>query len=131
MSSPFSLSSSSASRLAGVHPDLARVVRLALELSPVDFAVVEGVRTVQRQRELYDAGASQTMKSRHLTGHAVDLAAWLGGLVRWDWPLYRDIAGAMKEAGRRLGVAIEWGGDWDKFKDGPHFQLSRDTHPGE
>jgi peptidoglycan L-alanyl-D-glutamate endopeptidase CwlK len=109
--------------LKGVHPDLVRVVKRAITLTKVDFRVGEGLRTVERQRELVKSGASRTMNSRHITGHAVDLWAIVGGQVRWDWPLYYRIADAMKEAARQERVPIEWGGDWVKFKDGPHYQL--------
>lgn len=123
------LGSRSVSRLKGVHPDLVAVVNRAIKLTEVDFAVLEGLRTHTRQIELVKAGASQTMNSRHLTGHAVDLGAYVGGAVRWDWPLYYKIAAAMKKAAAELGVPIEWGGDWKSFKDGPHFQLSRKKYP--
>ena len=125
----FILGSRSVSRLKGVHPDLVAVVNRAIKLTEVDFAVLEGLRTHTRQIELVKAGASQTMNSRHLTGHAVDLGAYVGGAVRWDWPLYYKIAAAMKKAAAELGVPIEWGGDWKSFKDGPHFQLSRKKYP--
>jgi len=125
----FALSKRSEKRLIGVHPDLVRVVRRALELSPVDFAVVEGLRTKERQAELLAAGASTTMNSRHLTGHAVDLAPVIGGEIRWDWPPFHDIAAAMKKAAEELSVAIVWGGDWRTFKDGPHFELNRASYP--
>lgn len=125
----FKLSKRSMERLSGVHPDLQQVVRLAIELAEVDFGVAEGVRSVERQRELFIAGASKTMKSRHLSGHAVDLVAYVGAEVRWDWPLYHKIADAMKRSASSLGVAIVWGGDWTTFKDGPHFQLSRKAYP--
>lgn len=119
----FKLSARSESRLMGVHPALQSVVRRALALSTVDFAVLEGIRTPERQAELMKAGASQTLKSRHLTGHAVDLGAIVAGEVRWDWPLYDQIAKAMKQAASELGTPLEWGGDWTSLKDGPHFQL--------
>lgn len=119
----FNLGIKSNWNLRGVHPDLQMVVRRAIELSTVDFTVLEGVRTLARQRELVERGASQTMKSRHLTGHAVDLGALIYGTVRWDWPLYYKIAEAMKTASSELNVPIEWGGDWESFKDGPHYQL--------
>lgn len=123
------LSKKSLDRLTGVHPDLVRVVKRALEITTVDFAVLEGVRSKARQEQLVKAGASQTLNSRHLTGHAVDLGAYVSGSVRWDWPLYHKIADAMKQASAELGVPIEWGGDWQKFKDGPHFQLPRKEYP--
>lgn len=113
----------------GVHPDLVAVVKLAIQLSEIDFCVTEGLRTVERQKELYKAGATTTMRSRHLTGHAVDLAAMVWGKIRWDWPLYDKIAKAMKAAAGQLNVDLEWGGDWRTFKDGPHFQLSWASYP--
>jgi peptidoglycan L-alanyl-D-glutamate endopeptidase CwlK len=114
----------SKSRLVTVHPDLRKVVERAIELTKVDFTVLEGVRTVTRQKQLVASGASTTMNSRHLTGHAVDLGAYVGGSVRWDWPLYYKIADAMKQSAKELNVDLEWGGDWKTFKDGPHYQLS-------
>lgn len=125
----FRLSQRSLSRLVGVHPDLVKVVKRALELSPTDFMVVEGLRTAARQRELVAAGASLTMNSRHITGHAVDLAPVVGGKLRWDGPLFPPIAAAMKAAAAELGVALEWGGDWRSFLDMPHFQLNRKAYP--
>lgn len=125
----FTLSAKSLGRLAGVHPRLQAVVKLAIQMTPVDFAVLEGVRTIERQRELFKAGASKTMRSRHLSGHAVDLGAIVGGQVRWDWPLYHQVAAAVKTAAQQLGVPLEWGGDWETFKDGPHFQLPWSEYP--
>lgn len=125
----YSLSKKSLSKLEGVHPDLVAVVRRAIEVTTVDFTVLEGLRTSDHQRELVSRGASRTLKSRHLTGHAVDLGAWVAGEVRWDWPLYHKIAAAMKEAAAELEIPIEWGGDWTTFKDGPHFQLPWEKYP--
>lgn len=116
-------------RLKGVNPDLVRVVELAATISPVAFIVTEGLRTLERQKKLYRKGASKTLRSRHLTGHAVDLAATIGGKVRWDWPLYDKIARAVKDAADKLDVPVEWGGDWKNFKDGPHFQLPCKEYP--
>lgn len=118
----FKLSQRSIDRLNGVHPDLASVVKLAIERSEIDFMVTEGLRSKERQKELVAAGASKTMNSRHITGHAVDLAAYVNG-IRWDWPLYEKIVKAMKQAAYELNIKIEWGGDWKSFKDGPHFQI--------
>jgi peptidoglycan L-alanyl-D-glutamate endopeptidase CwlK len=114
-------------RLAGVHPDLVRVVERARTYA--DFIVTEGVRTEARQRELFNKGASTTMRSRHLTGHAVDLAALVGREVRWDWPLYDALGAAMKRAAAEEQVAITWGGDWPRFRDGPHFELEWKRYP--
>jgi len=123
------LGAKSRERLKGVHPDLVRVVERAIELTEVDFTVLEGLRSQARQQQLVKAGASKTMRSRHLTGHAVDLAAFVGGEIRWDWPLYHKIAKAVKQAAAELKVPIEWGGDWRSFKDGPHWQLPWKSYP--
>ena len=119
----------SLSRLEGVHPDLVRVVKKAAALSPLDFTVLEGLRTVDRQRQLMGAGATKTMNSRHLTGHAVDLAPMIGGTVRWDWPLYHQLAAVVKDAAKAENVPIQWGGDWRTFKDGPHWELPWKAYP--
>ncbi len=116
-------------RMRGVRPELIAVASRALDLSPIDFGVTEGLRSVKRQRQLVNSGASKTMNSRHLTGHALDVAAFIDGRVSWDWPLYEQIAEAFKMAADELGVTIKWGGDWKSFKDGPHFQLSRKVYP--
>lgn len=129
------LGARSLKNLEGVHPDLATIVKRAIQVSEIDFTVTEGVRTLARQRELVAAGASRTMNSRHLKadngyGHAVDLAALIGGAVRWDWPLYGKLNLAMQSAADYLGLAVEWGGDWRQFRDGPHWQLPWARYPG-
>lgn len=123
------LDSRAEKNLAGVHPDLVKIVRRAAEITSIDFTVTEGLRTVARQKQLVAVGASRTMRSRHLTGHAVDLAAKVNGTIRWDWPLYAKLAVAMKTAAEGLGLSVEWGGDWRSFKDGPHFQLPWEKYP--
>jgi peptidoglycan L-alanyl-D-glutamate endopeptidase CwlK len=125
----YKLGKRSLSRLQGVHPDLIKIVKRAIKLTTVDFTVLEGLRSPERQRQLYEAGASYTLKSRHLTGHAVDLGAWVGDEVRWDWPLYYKITAAMKTAAKELKIPITWGGDWKSFPDGPHFELPRKDYP--
>jgi peptidoglycan L-alanyl-D-glutamate endopeptidase CwlK len=125
----FVLGSRSRARLKGVHPDLVKVVELALTYSPHDFTITEGLRSVARQRELKAAGASQTMNSRHITGHAIDFAVLVGGKVRWDWPLYGQVAEAFKRAAKELNVPIIWGGDWKSLRDGPHVELDRKRYP--
>ena len=125
----YALSEHSLKRLQGVHPDLVAVVRLAITLTAQDFRVIEGLRTRERQRYLVEKGASKTMNSRHLTGHAVDLAPIVDGQVSWDWHHFYPIAEAMKQAAKIKGVPVEWGGDWAKFRDGPHWQLPRGKYP--
>lgn len=125
----FKLGKRSIERLQGVHPDLVRVVHRAIALTPVDFTVLEGLRSHERQQTLVASGASQTLNSRHITGHAVDLGAWVDNQVDWSWPLYHQIANAMKAAATELGIPIVWGGDWKTFKDGPHFELDRRYYP--
>lgn len=125
----FKLGPRSQMRLKGVHPDLVKVVERAIEITTVDFTVLEGVRDPMRQKKLVEAGSSLTLNSRHITGHAVDLGAWVDDQVDWSWPLYHQIAAAMKTAAKELNVPIIWGGDWPRFRDGPHFELSRKEYP--
>ena len=125
----FYLSARSQLLLKDVHPDLKAVVEEAIKITTVDFTVLEGRRTLERQKELVAKGASQTMNSRHLTGHAVDLGAVVNGEVHWHWPLYDKIADAMLEAAAKLQISIIWGGSWKSFKDGPHFELNRRFYP--
>lgn len=153
----FVLGSRSVQRLKGVHPDLVAVVKRAITLTSIDFTVLEGLRTVERQRELVRTGASQTMDSRHITGHAVDLGAFVAGQVQWEWALYPQIADAVRRAAIELGTPIRWGGGWfslndctslrsielkigayvaerkaqkrKAFLDGPHFELPASRYP--
>ena len=119
--------------LKGIHPDLRRVMDVALAESPIDFIVIEGLRTEVRQRELIAQGASRTMNSRHLTGHAVDLLPIdpATGRGAFDWPLYHQLAPAVKKVAERLNVPITWGGDWTRFRDGPHFELAWHDYPAD
>jgi len=123
------LNERSEAKLEGVHADLIKVVRRAAEICEIEFVVTEGLRSMKRQRALLAAGASKTLKSRHLTGHAIDVAPVIDGEIRWDWPPFYLIADAMKAAAAELKVPIEWGGDWRAFKDGPHFQLPVREYP--
>jgi peptidoglycan L-alanyl-D-glutamate endopeptidase CwlK len=119
----------SLARLNGVHPDLVRVMKRAISCSTIDFTVLEGLRTLERQKQLMASGATRTMNSRHLTGHAVDVAPLINGEVRWDWPLYHQLAAVIKKAAMELEVPIQWGGDWRSFKDGPHWELTWKAYP--
>ena len=127
----YKLGTRSRTRLLGVHPDLVGVVKRAIEITSTDFTVLEGLRTRKRQLHLFNKGASKTMNSRHLTGHAVDLGALHNGLITWDWQYYHMIAAAMKQAAEEQSIDLEWGGDWKSFRDGPHFQLSWAKYPKE
>lgn len=128
----YRLSQRSEKALIGVHPDLVACVRRALELTTQDFTVVEGLRSLERQRELVAKGASKTLKGRHLKqpdgyGHAVDLYPYYNRSVQTEAPYERfyDISRAMKQAAGELGVAITWGGDWKNAWDTPHYELTR------
>lgn len=123
--SGFKFSVRSLKALDGVDPDLIRVARRALELTTVDFVVTEGLRTVERQKELVALKASKTMRSKHLVGRAIDVMAVVPeDEDPWDFKWYFPIAGAFKQASKELGIPIVWGGDWKSFKDGVHFELA-------
>ena len=132
-------------RLQGLHPDLVAIVEKAIKITKKDFTVLEGLRSVERQRRLVNEGKSQTMNSRHLTGHAVDVAPWVNGTVSWDWEDYYPVADSFLKASRLLNTPLRWGGNWrvhdlrkwhgtskllhskypGNFHDGPHFELPR------
>lgn len=152
----FTLGKSSLKELEGVHDDLVKIVQRAIVLSAQDFSVHDGMRTVVEQRELVAKGASTTMDSRHLTGHAVDLVPYINGKLRWEWPPIYVIADAVRVAAREQGTPLRWGGAWDvdftasddspedlvadyvqrrrsrgqrAFIDGPHFELPSAQFP--
>ena len=148
----FSLSSRSLGKLEGVKPELVEVVKKAIELTKTDFGVIYGMRSAAEQQKLFDSGKSQTLKSKHLTGDAVDLMAYVDGKASWELNLYDDLADAMKWAATERGVKIRWGAAWTvpdiaawdgtmeaammsyidtrraesrrPFIDGPHFELN-------
>jgi peptidoglycan L-alanyl-D-glutamate endopeptidase CwlK len=131
----FTFSQRSLDRLVGVHPDLVRVVHGALAVSKIDFVVVEGMRSLERQKELFAGGRSRTMKSRHLTGHAVDLAPILDldgdgkTEISWSRSHFYPIVDAMHAASAALKVQLTWGGDWQTFVDMPHWELTWSKYP--
>lgn len=116
----------SKARLAEVHPKLRVLFEEVPMYTRFAFYITEGIRTHARQKQLYDAGASRTLKSKHITGHAVDVAIFVGTEIRWDWPLYRAFAMDVKHCAQLLSIPITWGGDWPKFRDGPHYELKLD-----
>ena len=119
----YSLSKKSLERLEGVDERLVRVVKKAIEITPIDFTVLEGLRTLERQKQLVSEGFSQTLKSKHLTGHAVDLGCIVDGKITWDKQHYVTLSLAVKKAAEELRINIRWGGDFKSFFDGPHFEL--------
>ena len=122
----FKLSKKSLAKLDEVNPDLQKLVKSAIGLSTIDFGISEGMRTKERQQLLYDSGKSQTMNSRHLTGHAVDVYAWKDGAVSWEFEDYETINVAFSQAAKLTNTPFVWGGSWKSFKDGPHFELKRE-----
>ncbi|MBG2802435.1 MULTISPECIES: M15 family metallopeptidase [Proteus] len=126
----YTLSQRSQNNLNDVHQDLVRIVYLALTFSEYDFVVIEGVRSLIRQKELMKEGKSKTLNSRHLTGHAVDIVPLVNGVIPWqDWSAFESVSKAMKKAAYQLGISINWGGDWVSFRDGPHYELCRGAYP--
>ena len=152
---PFTLGKHSLEELEGVHPDLVKVVKRAIQITEQDFGVNDGKRTIAEQKCYVESGASKTMESRHLTGHAVDLVPYINGRLRWEWgPIYK-IAAAMQTAAKELKIPIRWGGVWDRklaelgkfekevqdyaarrktmgkkaFLDGPHYELPVKEYP--
>lgn len=119
----------SLTRLDQAHPDLRRLMIAAAQQCQVDIEISEVLRSKQKQEQLVKAGASQTLRSRHLTGHAADIYCTVCGKVRWDWPLYAKAAAHIKATAQQLGIAIVWGGDWKSLRDGPHFELDRKVYP--
>ena len=108
----YKLSATSEKRLVGVDPQLVEVVRLALTLSEIDFGVAEGSRDLETQERYVAEGKSQTLKSLHLVGKAVDLYAYANGKALWDVRSLAKVADAMQKAAKKLGVPIVWGGNW-------------------
>lgn len=125
----FDLTARDIERLQGVHPHLKAVVLDAAKSTTVKFIVIEGLRTVERQRELVEAGASRTMDSRHIHGLAVDLGAVVCGKVTWQPKIYTKIADAMLSSAAKLSHPITWGGGWASFPDLVHFELNRKFYP--
>lgn len=126
----YNLSVISEKNLMGVHEALVSVVRYAISVTEIDFQVIEGIRDMERQRQLVRDGKSRTLRSRHLTGHAVDIVPYVNNIIPWhDWSAFEQVACAMKIAALKLSIPVEWGGDWKSFKDGAHFQLCHKIYP--
>lgn len=112
-------------RLAGVKKPLQDLFNAAIADSPYDFSITCGLRTVEEQRVLVVTGKSRTMKSKHLTGDAVDIAVFVDGKITWDLKYYKAVAAHIKKVAVRMGIKIEWGGDWKSFIDAVHYQLGK------
>lgn len=125
----YQLSQRSKRHLDGVHPELVDVVKMAIQLTKVDFGipVTGGYRTAEQQNALYKADKSQRdgydRKSKHQSGLAVDVFAYVDGKTSYDAGDLAQVAAAMLEAGHRLGVELRWGGLWKNFVDMPHFEM--------
>ncbi len=119
----FSFSKASLDKMNGVNSKLVILMKEAIKSSPYDFKITEGLRTVERQKELVKTGKSKTMNSYHLKGKAVDIAVLINNNVTWDFKYYKEVANHIKEIAKKLGYVITWGGDWKSLKDGPHFQI--------
>lgn len=132
----------SLTRLEKAHPQLRKLFIEAAKTCPVYIEISEVDRTVKRQESLKAAGASSTMDSRHIpkvphhewygkdkVSHAVDFYVVVDGKARWDWPLYVTAGKHIKAVAEKMKIAIVWGGDWTKLRDGPHVELSRKVYP--
>jgi len=142
----FTFGNVSRQKLKGVHKDLVTVMTTAIRFSEIDFSVLEGLRSKERQQKLFNQGKSKTLNSRHITGHAVDLVPFP---ISWDWPKFYLVADAVIFAAKRENIAVRWGGNWrvndirtwegtgeelakaytGSFPDGPHFELTREFYP--
>ncbi|MGL5713841.1 MAG: M15 family metallopeptidase [Paraclostridium sp.] len=120
----YKFSKRSLSNIEGIDDRLVIVLGLMLELAPYDFVVTEGLRTLERQKQLVAEGKSKTMNSRHLNGKAFDIAILVSGSVTWDKKYYDKWASVFLDISKRLGFDVEWGGSWKSFVDCPHFQIN-------
>jgi len=118
----------SLANLDTVHPDLKRVMLEAIENAPFDFGITEGLRTKERQQQLFTEGKSQTLNSRHLTGNAVDIVIFIDNKVTWDLKYYKVLSEHIKAVAKLNDVPIVWGGDWKSFVDAVHFELDRKVY---
>jgi len=126
----FTITPKSRSRLNNVHPDLVKLVERVYEVTDADFFVLEGVRTLEQEKANFAKGASQTMNSRHLTGHAIDIGAKdEKGILTWEWKYYAHLAEIFKKTAAELNIPITWGGDWKTLKDGVHYELKWSAYP--
>lgn len=110
------------------HPKLRLLLLEAIKTSPIDFTVIETVRTIEQQKVYVAKGTSKTMKSRHIPStnksglcEAFDIAPYP---INWkDIQRFKDLSIYIKKIARQLNISITYGGDWVTFKDYPHYQL--------
>ena len=121
----YKFSKRSLDNLKGVDERLVKLMEEVLSISPYDFGITEGLRTIEKQKEYVRTGKSQTMNSYHLKGKAVDIVVYKDGEVTWDLKYYKEIADIVKETAAEKGLKITWGGDWKTLVDGPHFQIEK------
>ena len=119
----FNFSKASLDKMNGVDSKLVNLMKEAIKDSPYDFGITEGIRTRERQKEIFVQGKTKTLQSYPLVGKAVDVKVYVNGEITWDFKYYKEVADHIKEVAKKLGYVITWGGDWKKFKDGPHFQI--------
>lgn len=124
----YNFGNKSLEKLSTVHPDLQKLFKEAITNSPYDFSITEGVRSLERQKELVAAKKSTTMNSRHLTGKAVDIAVFIDGKLTWDIRAYKAVSEHIKSIAKLMNIPIVWGGDWKSFIDGPHFELDKKVY---
>lgn len=119
----------SKAKLNTVHKSLQDLFYAAIGEAPYDFSITEGLRSLERQKQLFKDGKSKTMNSRHLTGNAVDVCIIIDGKASWDFDKYVELAEYIKKVAKAVNVPIVWGGDWQSFRDGPHYELDRKVYP--
>lgn len=124
----YSFSKRSLNNLKGVHPDLVKVMTASIAASDVDFAIIEGLRTLERQKQMVAEHKSQTLNSRHLTGKAVDFMVYVDGVGTWGAKYYKQVSDIVKKTAHNLNIPITWGGDWTTLKDLDHIELDHNTY---
>lgn len=125
----FKFGERSEKNLKDVHSELQRLMREALKTSPYDFAITEGIRTAERQLELYQAGKSLTMLSRHLTGKAIDLMIYVNGKGTWEGKYYDELSVHILQKAKELNIPITWGGTFRSLADKVHYELRKQEYP--
>ena len=111
--------------MKGLHSDLLKVLNEAIKAPPFDFTITDGLRTMAEQKKYVREGKSKTLKSRHLSGKAVDVMCLVNGKGTWKVPVYQVFAKHVLACAKKLGIALVWGGSWSSFPDYVHFELDK------